>query len=163
MNPLAWFNPGRWVLYLVLAAALVAGYFAWADHIGDVREVKVRAQLARQAAEADAARSAVSQPIAAKEAAAQQKIQTVFKTIIKEVPTYVSINDCPMSPGFRVFHDAAANGVLPDPSRIADAASVPAQDVANTSAENYRTYYETAARLTGLQDWVRAQQGLKKP
>ena len=46
MNPLAFLSPGRWLLYLALAVVLVAGYFAWADHIGDVREVKVLAKVA---------------------------------------------------------------------------------------------------------------------
>ncbi len=161
MNPLTWLNPGRWMLYAALAVALVAGYFAWADHIGDVREEKVRAQYAKQAKAADDKRAAIAPQIAVKQAVQQEKIRTVFKTIIKEVPTYVSINDCPMSPGFRVFHDAAANGVLPDASRIPDAAHVPAQDVANTVAENYQICHATAARLTGLQDWVRAQQAAK--
>ena len=45
MNPLAWLSPGRWLLYIALAAALVAGYFAWADHIGDVREAQVLAKI----------------------------------------------------------------------------------------------------------------------
>ena len=48
MNPMAWFNPGRWLLYIVFAAALVAGYFAWADHIGDKREAEVRTDVAKQ-------------------------------------------------------------------------------------------------------------------
>lgn len=158
MIPIAWLNPGRWMLYAALAAALVVGYFAWADHIGDVREGQVRAQYAKQAQEADDKRAAVAVPVAAKQEAEQKKIRTVFKTIIKEVPTYVSINDCPMSPGFRVFHDAAAHGELPDPARIADAAAVPAPDLANTVADNYQTCHANSARLTGLQDWVRAQQ-----
>lgn len=161
MKFLDWFASGRWMLYAAFAAALVVGYFAWAEHIGDQREAQVVARYTKQAKEADDRRAAVAPPIAAKQEAAQEKIRTVFKTIIKEVPTYVSINDCPMSPGFRVFHDAAANGELPDPARIPDAAAVPAPDVANTVAENYQTCHQTAARLNGLQDWVRAQQSLK--
>jgi len=158
---MSWLNPGRWLLYAGLAAALILGYFAWADHIGDVREDKIRAQYAEQAKKADETRAAISIPIAEKQIVVQEKIRTVFKTIIKEVPTYVSINDCPMSPGFRVFHDAAANGELPDASRIPDAAAVPAQDVANTVAANYQACLTNSARLTGLQDWVRAQQSAK--
>lgn len=161
MNPLAWLSPGRWLLYGALAAALVVGYLAWADHIGDKREAQVVARYAKQAKDADDKREALGAPIAARQQATQEKIRTVFKTIIKEVPTYVSINDCPMSPGFRVFHDAAANGEVPDASRIADAAAVPAPDVANTTAENYRTCHANSARLTDLQAWVRAQQGIK--
>lgn len=161
MNPMAWLNPGRWILYLALAGALVAGYFSWADHIGDKREAQVRAQYQKQADDANATRAAIGPPIVKKEAAAQVKIRTVFQTIIKEVPKYVSVNDCPMSPGFRVFHDSAANGQLPDPARIPDAAAVPASDVANTVAGNYETCLTTATRLTGLQEWVKAQAAAK--
>lgn len=45
MNPLMWLNPGRWLLMLAAVAALVAGYYFWADRIGDVREATVRAEL----------------------------------------------------------------------------------------------------------------------
>lgn len=161
MSALAWLSPGRWLLYLALAGALVLAYFAWADHIGDKREAQVRFAYAVQAKAVDDARAAIAPPIAARQEATQEKIRTVFKTIIKEVPTYVSTNDCPMSPGFRVFHDAAANGEVPDASRIADAAAVPAPDVANTTAANYQVCHANSARLTGLQAWVRAQQDLK--
>lgn len=48
MNPLAWLNPARWLLYLGLAAALVLGYLAWEHHIdarGDARgAARVQAQ-----------------------------------------------------------------------------------------------------------------------
>ena len=43
MNLLAWFNPGRWLLLLAACGAAVAGYYMWADHIGDTREAEVRA------------------------------------------------------------------------------------------------------------------------
>lgn len=162
MNPLAWLNPGRWMLYAALVAALVPGYFAWRTHERDIGRDEVRAEYAEQAKDADASRAAIAPPIAAKQEATQEKIRTVFKTIIKEVPTYVSINDCPMSPGFRVLHDAAVDGIVPDPARVADAAAAPAQDVAITVTENYESYHVVAARLTGLQKWVRAQQELGK-
>ena len=44
MNPLtSWLNPGRWLLYGALLAALLLGYRAWAAHIGDIRETAVHA------------------------------------------------------------------------------------------------------------------------
>lgn len=158
---MSWLSPTRWLLIGALILALTLGYFAWADHIGDVREAKIRTQYAEQAKKADEARAAITAPIAEKQIVVQEKIRTVFKTIIKEVPTYVSVNDCPMSPGFRVFHDATANGELPDPARIPDAAAVPAPDVANTVSANYQACLTNSARLTGLQDWVKAQQNAK--
>lgn len=63
MNPLAWLNPGRWLLYLALAGALVAGYFAWADHIGDVREAAVRAEYAAKTLVAEQAARAREQAL----------------------------------------------------------------------------------------------------
>ncbi len=165
MNILDWFNPTRWLLLAGLVLALTAGYFAWSDHIGDVREAKVRAEYAAQVVKVDARREAVAAPIAAKQEAAQIKIRTVFKTIIKEVPVYVKSTDCPMPGGFRVLHDAAANGAVPDPAAVADAAPAPTTDVAATVADNYGIYFETAERLSGLQQWVKDQQALtiKKP
>ena len=50
MNPMMWLNPGRWLLYGALIAALVVGYFAWADHIGDKREAEVLAKIEKQRA-----------------------------------------------------------------------------------------------------------------
>lgn len=54
---MSWLSPGRWLLALAAVAALVAGYFAWADHIGDVRERQVLAKVAQQR-EAENARNA---------------------------------------------------------------------------------------------------------
>ena len=161
MNPLTWLNPGRWLLYGAFAVALVLGYFSWADHIGDVREAKVRAEYQKQADTADKARAAIGAAIALTQAAAQARIVTVTETIIKEVPTYVKTTDCPMPGGFRVLADAAANGELPDPARVADAAPVAAATVAASVADNYGTCHENASCLSGLQDWVRAQAMLK--
>jgi hypothetical protein len=160
MNFLAWMNPGRWLLMLAGIAALTLGYFAWADHIGNEREAKVVARYAKQAVAADTKRDAITADLVPKAAAAQEKIRTVFKTITKEVTVYVKATDCPMPGGFRVYHDAAANGTLPDPAAVADAAPAPAKVVASTVAENYGTYYEVAQRLTSLQEWVKAQQAV---
>ena len=161
MNPLASLKLGQWLLYGAFFFSLVLGYFAWQHHQRDIGRDEMRAEYAAKAAESDAKRADSSTEIAPKAEAAQERIRTVFKTIVKEIPTYVSINDCPMSPGFRVFHDAAANGQLPDPTRIADAESAAADTVANTVADNYQTCHATAARLHALQSWVRAQQGAK--
>ena len=161
MNPLVWLNPGRWLLYLTLAAALVAGYFAWQTHERDIGRAEIRSEYAKEAAAANTTRAAITPPIVQKEAAAQAQIRTVTKTIIKEVPTYVKDTDCPVPGGFRVLYDAAAHGVIPDPSGIADAAPAALADVASTTVENFGTYHEVAERLTALQEWVRAQASAK--
>lgn len=148
-------------IYAALALALVGGYVGWAAHQRDIGAAKMVAAADKKAVVVDAKRAAVATPIAVKQEAAQIKIRTVFKTIIKEVPVYVKADDCPMPGGFRVLHDAAANGTVPEPAGVADAAPAPAADVAATVADNYGTYFETAERLRGLQAWVAAQQALK--
>jgi len=160
MNPLSLLSPGRWLLYGALAGALVLGYFAWADHIGDVREATVVARYASQAKATDDKREAVTAVIAPKAEAAQVKIRTVFKTIIKEVPVYVKATDCPMPGGFRVLHDAAANVEVPNPAAVPDAAAVEAQTVAAVVAENYGICAQNAQQLTDLQGWIRAHQAI---
>ena len=83
------------------------------------------------------------------------------KTIIKEVPVYVPADSADLPAGFRVLHDAAATGELPDPARIADAAPVAAQDAAATVIDNYGACHANAEQVTALQDWIRAQQAIK--
>ena len=82
------------------------------------------------------------------------------ETIIKEVPIYVPADSADLPAGFRVLHDAAATGELPDPAGIADAAPVPAQDAASTVIENYGVCWATGEQLKSLQDWIRAQQAI---
>lgn len=38
MNPLAWLNPARWLLYLALAGSLWLGYTTWRDRHQDIGE-----------------------------------------------------------------------------------------------------------------------------
>lgn len=157
---LAWLSPGRWMLVLGLAVSLWLGYHAWAAHQQGVGYDRAKAEYAQQAEQVDDKRKAIAAPIEARHRAAVEKIVTITETIIKEVPTYVKDSDCSMPGGFRVHHDAAAHGVLPDPARIADAAPAPAAAIASTVAGNYGTCIEIAQRLTDLQAWVKAQQAL---
>lgn len=159
---LDWMNPTRWIILGLLVLALIAAGWRVHHNIWTAGYDAARSEYAVQAQTVNAKREEVTAPIALKFAKRADRIVTVTKEIIKEVPVYVSANDCPMSPGFRVFHDAAANGEFPDPARIADAAAVPADALANTVADNYGTCLENANRLTGLQEWVRAQQNLTR-
>lgn len=65
---MSWLNPYRWLLYGGLIAALVLGYFAWADHVGDTREATVRAEYT-------AAALVASEAARAKESAWQTKLK----------------------------------------------------------------------------------------
>ena len=42
---MSWLSPYRWILIAAALAALVFGYFAWSDRIGDIREAKVLAKI----------------------------------------------------------------------------------------------------------------------
>lgn len=82
------------------------------------------------------------------------------QAIIKEVPVYVPADSPALPGGFRLLHDAAATGQLPDAAGSADAPAVTAQDVAETVASNYLTCRENAEQLTALQAWVRGLQAV---
>lgn len=155
-------NPGRWVLYGVLAISVWFGVLALDQSRQAIGYDKAQAEYAAQASQADAKREALAQPIAAKETKVQEQIKTITKTLIQKVPVYVKADACPLPGGFRLLHDAAAtNGPVPDSPGLLDAAAVPAAVATETTISNYGTYHETAARLAGLQAWVRAQEGLK--
>ena len=94
------------------------------------------------------------------------RIRTVHETgatITKEIPIYVPSDAVDLPGGFRLLHDAAALGKLPDSSRIANAASVPVADIARTVTANYETYHSIAEQLTALQEWIKAQQIASSP
>lgn len=83
------------------------------------------------------------------------------ETIIREVPTYVSVQSdrrCIVPAGFARVHDAAAdNSVLPAPAGSADEADsrIALSAVASTVAANYQQYHEVGTLCTGLQAWAR--------
>lgn len=84
--------------------------------------------------------------------------------IVREIPVFVPAGSGELGGGFRLLHDAAAQGrPVPDAAGIAHAAAVPAQDLAATVIVNYTTAHEVAERLTALQDWVFAQCKLNPP
>lgn len=157
MNPLAWLNPGRWLLYLALAGALWLGYGAWLEHQRETGRTEVRAQLASQAQAADTRRQVITQVVERQVVRRVKDIQVVTETIIKEVPVYVPLDAPDLPAGWRLLHDAAARGQVPQPAAGADAAPTSAQDAAATVAANYGTCLDTAARLTEFQQWAREQ------
>lgn len=149
--------PYRWAALALLGLALVAfGYVKGVAH-EQVRWEKLERDRERATATLAGKRADVTARVDLKYAPALTKIQTVTKETIRYVPQFVPSSDCPVSGGFRVFHDAAAEGRVPDPAGVPDAAPAPAADVAATVADNYGTCREDAARLTGLQEWVREQ------
>ncbi len=144
----------RWLALLTLAGTLLAvGWVKGASH------EQAKADAANLSATARTAIVRQRQAEATVQVLTQyvDRVRTVHvagETIIKEVPVYVPSDSPALPGGFRVHHDAAALGELPDPARVADADPAPAQDVAATVAANYLTCLENAEQLTALQEWV---------
>lgn len=143
---------------ILLTVALVGfGWVKGADHVQvvwDAATGKQALQVARvQKKQAEATVQVVTHFV--------DRIKVVHDTgdiIIKEVSQYVPSDSCLLPAGFRVLHDAAASNAVSDPASVANAPAVAAQDVAATIATNYRQYFELAAQLEALQEWVHAQE-----
>ena len=120
-----------------------------------------RARLATVKAKTEAAQAETTTRVVTQYVDRVQTVRERGKTIVQKVPVYVpSDSTCDLPAGFRVLHDAAAAGELPNPAGDADAASVSAQTVAATVADNYATYHATVEQLGALQQWVREQQSV---
>lgn len=154
------FNP--WVLLALVAALL--GTYGLGRHQGAAAERKdwqAKADAgARKVAEQGERAAGKTVEVVTQYVDRVEVIREKARTITKEVPIYVPSDSCSMPGGFRMLHDAAARGGLPDPAGVADAPAAPAQDVAATVSDNYGTYHEIAEQLTSLQEWVRGQAAL---
>lgn len=146
------------IKWIVIAVSFVAS-FAVGWHLGSTK-IQAEWDTANATAEKAAIKKEredqkVADAVGQEVAAAAVKERVVYKTLIKEVPKYVE-NDCALSGGFRVFHDAAATATVPDSSTPrADAAPVQAQAVAATVAENYEACRDNERRLEALQEIIR--------
>lgn len=99
----------------------------------------------------------ITEQVNAQLAASKDRERVIVKTIIKEVPIYVPSSTPDLPAGFRLLHDAAALGAVPDRRDGADAAAVSAQDAAATVAENYSGCRDNAAQVIAWQQWYEAQ------
>jgi hypothetical protein len=147
---------------LGLLAALAAWYLYSQHQLTTAREAAQTAtNHARDlAAELDAARKDVR--IVTRYVDRVHTIHERGRTIVQKVPVYVPQTAdaaCTVNRGFVRVHNAAAEGTdLPARASSADAApaGVALSAVAGTVSDNYTTYHALAARLTALQEWVRA-------
>ena len=121
----------------------------------DADQTAVAMQNARtQAAQAEASVRVVTQYV--------NRVRIVRErgnNILNEVPLYVPSDPaaCALPGGWRVLHDAAAEGEFPDAARRADAPVVTAEEAAAAVAGNYASCHDTAEQLSALQGWLRAQ------
>lgn len=149
---------------LAAAAALVGALWWSYDAGSDASDRRWEAAQAKAAAAARAREvelQARADQLAADLEAARAQRRVVTKTITKEVPVYVQSAPAACAdtglhaPGFRVLHDAAAAGVVPDPASVAAAAPVEPAAAAATIADNYATCHDLRDQLIGWQRWWR--------
>jgi hypothetical protein len=141
---------------LILSVTFVGG----CNYGGDRVQAKWDKSVAKGKAEVERLKSEAGKVTVRVETKTVEVVRTVKvkgDTIVRQVPIYIS-RDLPELPGaFRVLHDAAATGALPNPASFPDATPIAPQDVASTTADNYTACRVNAATLAGLQEWVREQ------
>lgn len=145
-----------------LAAALYGFGYSAGKRVVEKSFAEYRQMIAARDLEAErlaikdlAFRTRKAEVIVEKHIVEVEKIRTVYRNITKEVTVYVPSDSCELPAGWRLLHDAAAEGRDPEPPGSPDAAPVPAQDAAVTVIENYESCRVNAERLEGLQQWVR--------
>jgi len=157
----------HWQTLGVAALMLALGFYAATLRL---ERDAARVGLARYQAEAAAQRVKIQRRqrritghYAVKAQAATARIRTIYKTITKEVPRNVAIQmdaGCVLPRGFvSLWNDASAMSAVPDAAAFLNGApsAVKLSDVSRRHAADAEQYYQIAAQLKTLQDWVRAQ------
>ena len=147
-------------LRLILALALAGGGFLAGWRVHDWRDGAAQAKAAAHALEVVQRQAGLTQTVAVRQQAAQDRVRTITRTLIREVPVYVTPKadaGCVVPDGFRVLHDAAAAGVPTAAEPAGESADAPSglalSAVADTVTANYGICHATAERLRGWQDW----------
>jgi hypothetical protein len=159
-----------WKLSLFLALAAGLGGFAGGWRVHDWRDASAELAASRSALSLGLSQAAISQQIAVRVQAGQDRIRTVTRTLIEKVPDYVTPTadaGFPLPWGFVRLHDAAVSGAdLPAPATGAGGADDAASDVAASTAAtvvaaNYGACRADQERLAAFQAWARGE-GLAK-
>jgi hypothetical protein len=166
MPILSFFTSGlaRWlVLAVVLVAVVLMARLHWKQ---EGREEILR-ENAAAAVRIITRQGEATERVVTKYRTIVKQAEPIVQTIEKEVIRYANVN-----PGFcldadwRRLHDAGALGAVPAAAGGIDAAgrtpeAPPAAVALQTVTDNYAACRRTAARLDGLQDWVREQQQVR--
>lgn len=147
---------------LVTLAALLTGAYQRGWKAREAIAVAEALKASEGARKQEAKAQIITEKVSTRHEAKAVQIRTVYRDIIREVPTYVTVQAdaaCVLPAGFVRLHDAAAAGQLPGPASQSDDApsGVALSAATETIAANYGDYTEVAQRLTDLQAWVRAQ------
>lgn len=162
------FNP--WVLLGIVLAFLGFGTFtAFEMHKWDLDKAKAALVDEQNKVLATKDReAATTREVEAATEEAKIEVRTVTKTIVKEVPIYVTQHDnaqCSVNVGAVRVLAGAARGMpdFPDPAGRADATAsgVELSTLTAAGAEDLGTCREIRETLIGLQNWVAAQATVK--
>lgn len=127
---------------------------------------KLAAKAEKRVAETKKKSDAITGKVETQHAQTVEKIRTVTKTLIKEVPYAVPSDPtrASLSVGFVRLHDAAATGVpaLSDPAgrTDAEASGIGDADLARTIIPNYETCRISAETVKAWQSWATDQAAL---
>jgi hypothetical protein len=150
----------------LLAAVFVFGFSRGATSVRDDWNA-ANAVQAVKLAEAEARAANATAKVVTEYVDRVRVVREKAKTIVKEVPVYVTPEAdaaCVVPRGFVRVHDGAASNEVPGPAADSDAdpSGVALSTVAEITAENYGTYHEVAEQLKALQKWVAEQQAAAK-
>lgn len=152
----------RWIISACAGLALLCVVWLHGQHRGGERvHEKWDASVARGNVEIERLKGEAGKVTVRVETKYVDRVVTVkgeTREIIRKVPVFVPAGACELPAGFRVFHDAAAEGSVPDAAAIAHGAPVDAQTVAATVADNYGTCRILREQVIGWQQWAREQQ-----
>jgi hypothetical protein len=166
----AWpFIRALWPLWLLLGlVGAFYGHGRYERHLGDVQgSARVQAAWDKERkvmqAALDAEKLRQQQVVTRTVIEYRDRIQIVKEqadAIVKEVPILIPAGGCQLSGAFRVLHDAAAGGELPEnPGRAAAAADpVEIAAAAETVFANYAACRADQTRLSELQKLVKGFQ-----
>jgi len=149
----------RIVAYVVIALALIA--FGWVkgnDH-GSQKLFDYQAKEAAEAVRIVTARGQVTERVVTKYVKVAGETKVITQTIEKEVYGYANTGFT-LDADWRRLHDAAALNRVPAAPGGADGAPSAAQSLATVSS-NYGACHAAEDQLEALQDWVKAQAGVK--
>ena len=141
-----------WLASLVLTAG---GAFAYGQSVEQGDQARRQVAANRVASNESLRKSEIQSVNDVARAGKQRRAQQVAVHNARESQRAL-VSDPPLSGAWRVLHDAAARGEPADRGSMVDAAAVAAADAASTVAGNYANHNAEADRVTGLQDFIRA-------
>lgn len=156
-------------VFCAVAGVIAGGYAMNVWHEAqDAKALRKQVAEANRQIEREQASDASTQATGEAVAVAVDRVQWRTRTLIKEVPVYVtpetdrSYGDLPL--GFVRLHDAAALGTAPVPfgtGKSSDTSGGVAPSAAvGTIADNYGTCHVWREQVIGWQDWYRSQSAL---